>query len=386
MSAPPVPHPLLWDLFCRVIDNHGDLGVCWRLACGLAARGQQVRLWVDDASALAWMAPDGAAGVTVLAWPSAHTPLPMPGQVVVEAFGCDPPEAFVAAMAAMARPPVWINLEYLSAEDYVERSHGLASPRFAEPGRGLMKWFFYPGFTSATGGLLRGPEAAAVPDGPEAMAALEAPEALAAAGTPQVQATQAARGARPGLPAAAGPLRPGEMAVSLFCYPQPPALPALLQALAQRPVVWLATPGAAQQALQGQALPPGHRQVALPWLSQADYSRLLQACDLNLVRGEDSFVQALWAGAPWLWHLYPQHDGAHGPKLQALLDRHLAGAEPALAQAVSAWMRAWNALAAPPAALPPWWAWQQQALRWRKQLLAQADLVSQLLEFVAEKR
>ena len=40
--APSPPNPsMLWDVFCRVIDNHGDLGVCWRLACHLAARGQR---------------------------------------------------------------------------------------------------------------------------------------------------------------------------------------------------------------------------------------------------------------------------------------------------------------------------------------------------------
>ena len=57
-----------WDVFCRVIDNHGDLGVCWRLACDLAERGAQVRLWIDDAAALAWMAPEGSLGVQVLPW------------------------------------------------------------------------------------------------------------------------------------------------------------------------------------------------------------------------------------------------------------------------------------------------------------------------------
>ena len=93
---------LQWDLFCRVIDNFGDVGVCWRLARELAARGQRVRLIIDDASALAWMAPGGAAGVTVLPWPGAAEP----GDVVVEAFGCDPPSAFVAAMAKQAHPPL----------------------------------------------------------------------------------------------------------------------------------------------------------------------------------------------------------------------------------------------------------------------------------------
>ena len=65
----------MWDIFCRVIDNHGDLGVCVRLARQLAARGVSVRLWVDDASALAWMAPDVAQGscpgLSVLPWDAA---------------------------------------------------------------------------------------------------------------------------------------------------------------------------------------------------------------------------------------------------------------------------------------------------------------------------
>ena len=149
-----------WDVFCRVIDNHGDLGVCWRLAAQLASRGEAVRLWVDDASALAWMAPDGAAGVELRRWAEPFD-APQPGDVVIEAFGCDPPAGFVSRMAASTTPPVWINLEYLSAEAYVERSHGLPSPLQHGPGRGLVKWFFFPGFTPATGGLLRGPLATA---------------------------------------------------------------------------------------------------------------------------------------------------------------------------------------------------------------------------------
>jgi uncharacterized repeat protein (TIGR03837 family) len=115
-----------WDLFCRVVDNYGDVGVCWRLAADLASRGQRVRLHVDDRSALAWMAPEGARGVEVLDWPAIGF---VPGDVVVEAFGCELPEGVIAAMAARSRAPVWINLEYLSAETYVERSHRLPSPR-----------------------------------------------------------------------------------------------------------------------------------------------------------------------------------------------------------------------------------------------------------------
>ena len=90
-NATPAP-ALLWDVFCRVIDNFGDIGVCWRLACNLAERSQRVRLWVDDPTALRWMAPGGHDGVEVSAW-LASTSFPPPGDVVVEAFGCDPAPA-----------------------------------------------------------------------------------------------------------------------------------------------------------------------------------------------------------------------------------------------------------------------------------------------------
>ena len=77
--------------------------------------------------------------------------------MVIEAFGCDPPRRFVEQMAERFRRRAWINLEYLSAEALRERSHGLPSPQWQGAGRGLTKWFFYPGFTPATGGLLREP-------------------------------------------------------------------------------------------------------------------------------------------------------------------------------------------------------------------------------------
>lgn len=349
-----------WDVFCRVIDNHGDLGVCWRLARDLAARGETIRLWIDDPSALAWMAPRGATGVEVIPWAEA-APLPPPQDVVVEAFGCDPPAAFVAAMAARPRPPVWINLEYLSAEDYVERSHGLPSPQFAGPGRGLVKWFFYPGFTPRTGGLLC------------------EPGLLAARAAFDRDAWLGSQGLAP--PA-------GERLVSLFAY-EARALPALLAALGDAPTWLLAAPGASQQALATLPRPPAVRWQPLPWLAQDDYDRLLWSCDLNLVRGEDSFVRAQWAGAPFLWHIYPQHDGAHHAKLEAFLARFAAaapaGASP-VTDAVAEAMRQWNADRAPGRLhLPDLAAWRAACEAWRAELAAQPDLTTQLLAFVATR-
>ncbi len=373
----PVFHPD-WDLFCRVIDNHGDLGVCWRLAADLASRGQTVRLWCDDASALRWMAPHGAAGVTVLPW---RDPLPheAPADIVVEAFGCDPPPAFVSRMAAAAatnRPPLWINLEYLSAESYVERSHRLASPQWSGPGAGQTKWFFYPGFTPRTGGLLREPG--------------------------QIERNDASR-------AAAEFNRPAgiDRTMLLFCYPNP-ALPALLDALAsdtQARTLLRVTPGFATEQVRQWLSDRGHHgaqgsgqgggQVQIEWLNYVDhpgFDALLADSDLAAVRGEDSVIRALWAGRPLLWQIYPQHDEAHRAKLEAFLDHHLSSLPPedALARVTRQLNRAWNGFAELDGA-----GWQQGlavlfaapaqvlARQRRSTQAALPDLSTTLLAFVA---
>lgn len=344
---------LHWDLFCRVVDNWGDAGVCWRLAGELARRGHAVRLWIDDPAPLAWMAPAGAERVAVRRWPADGDPLPAPGDVVIEAFGCDPPPAFVAAMPA--RRPVWINLEYLSAEGWVERSHGLASPQASGPGAGLAKWFYFPGFSAATGGLLPPPPGADAGGAAAARGELCAELGIDPAG--------------------------GERLVLLFCYPGAP-IGALLRALAGRPTRLLAV----------DPLPPGVEPPAavrvhrLPRRSQPAFDRLLRGCDLLFVRGEDSFVQAQRAGRPFVWQIYPQHDGVHAAKLDAFLDRHLADAGPALGAAIRLLYRRWNGLAPGEPAWPDADAWAAHARHWRDRLAAHDDLATQLERFVRAHR
>ncbi len=345
-----------WDLFCRVIDNYGDIGVSWRLAADLAARGERVRLWVDDSSALAWMAPLGAPNVDVLAWPTDDADT-APGDVVIEAFGCELPDAWLRRMRRAGRPPIWINLEYLSAESFVERSHGLMSPQASGPGAGLRKWFFYPGFSERTGGLIRELDLA----------------------NRQTTFSRDAWLAASGIDA-----RAGERVVSLFCY-EAPALPLLIDKLAERPTLLLATAGhAARQAavLLGAGLSRGAlRATLLPALTQPDYDHLLWASDINFVRGEDSLVRALWADKPFVWQPYRQHDGVHLAKLEALLDCSEAGAE------VRALWHAWNA-PEQPADLP--WPdtarWRQACREWRRTLQAHDDLTTRLVRFAIESR
>jgi uncharacterized repeat protein (TIGR03837 family) len=401
-QAPQTLHAALsWDVFCQVVDNWGDLGVCWRLACNLAARGQRVRLWVDDPTPLQWMAPQGCVGVELRHWPARAGDVPVQGvgDVVVEAFGTEYATNFIASYAINTRAsgqfgsknnatehpsPVWINLEYLSAESYVERSHGLPSPILHGPAQGFTRWFFYPGFTAQTGGLLR------ESDLPQRQAAFKREAWLAEKGLP--------------------PAREGEQFISLFCY-ESPALPALLAQLAQSPhkTRLLVTHGRAAQAVKTCLSTDflsqiGHwpayslrKQLSnseqldsvqlgqlhlhwLPPLTQHDFDHLLWACDMNIVRGEDSLVRALWAGKPFAWHIYPQSDGAHAAKLAAFLD--WLGAPPAL----RAFHSVWNGLQESPHRLAVPLLQPGFAQAARERLLAQSNLADQLLGFVDKKR
>jgi uncharacterized repeat protein (TIGR03837 family) len=243
-------------------------------------------------------------------------------------------------------------LEYLSAENYVERSHGLPSPQLSGPGTGLTKWFFYPGFTPRTGGLVRGPQTVPTPHARRAW--------LASMGiTP----------------------RTGERVVSLFCYPNL-ALPGLLTALASAPTLLLLTADVAAPEQH----PPQLRIQRLPYLSHLDYDHLLAACDLNFVRGEDSFVRAQWAARPFVWHIYPQSDGAHTAKLQAFFALFSSGMEADLAQQVAHWWQGWNGLAQLPTELPDLAPWQAHCQAWRAHLNRQPDLIHSLLQFAEKAR
>jgi len=407
-----------WDIFCKVIDNHGDLGVCWRLSRQLAERGHAVRLWVDDARALDWMAPGARQGacanITVLPWTQPLAPLPdEDADVWVEAFGCEIAPEFIAhrIAASIKPPPVWINLEYLSAESYVERTHALPSPVLHGPAAGWNKWFFYPGFTPRTGGLLR------------------ESDLLGQQAAFDRAAWRRSRG-----------IADGALAASLFCY-EPPALAELLARWRQgvEGVHLLVTAGRAAEAVrQAVLLPPlrsggglgwgqaaleqaqqalldappppsqpspvnggrsktllrqpphagegetgkGNGALTLDWLPplpQTAYDELLWACDLNFVRGEDSLVRALWAGQPFVWQIYPQHDGAHHAKLQAFLDWLRAPAS------LRGFHRVWNGIDSAPLPAPDWPEWRACVQAARQRLLAQQDLASQLISFVHGK-
>jgi uncharacterized repeat protein (TIGR03837 family) len=296
------------DIFCSVVDNFGDIGVSWRLARQLAhEHGLAVRLWVDDLVSFAKICPELNAeieqqtcrGVEIRHWTESvfQTQAFAVADCVMCMFACKLPENYLAAMACQTPPPVWINLEYLSAENWVAGCHRLPSPHPSLP---LTQYFFFPGFTADTGGLLLERD-------------LLTRRAEFQANLPAQQAFWRSLG----LPERA----PNELRISLFCY-QNAALPALLKTWQRSPqsIVCLVPENSyISDYIEEFKIDAGALKIIpIPFLEQDCYDQLLWACDVNFVRGEDSCVRAQWAGRPFVWQIYPQHDGVHWQKLRAL--------------------------------------------------------------------
>ncbi len=382
-SMPAAPPPD-WDIFCNVVDNYGDIGVCWRLARQLAAEQHlSVRLWVDDLQSFHPLCPDVdtqmpvqmIAGVEVRHW-QANFPELAPGSVVIEAFGCQLPECFVTAMVQREPQPVWINLEYLSAEQWVVGCHTLSSPHPRLP---LMKYFYFPGFSSDTGGLLRESDLRS------------RKQAFETSPARQLEFWQSL-----GFP----PPPNDALKVSLFAY-ENPAITDLLQAweVSAMPVCCLLPLSRALPVAEafcghplkaGDLVQRGSLQLRIiPFVEQTRYDLLLWACDLNFVRGEDSFVRAQWAEKPMVWHIYPQEENVHLAKLDGFLDVYCAGLPNASQHVIREFWHAWNGGQRKPV------HWQdfvahlddlnKHANQWAEKLEKQEDLSSSLVRFCQSK-
>ena len=360
------PHPLRWDIFCRVIDNYGDAGVCWRLAADLAARSETVCLYIDAPDVLHGLIgkSDKATTVHIRTWPEPDQTFEPQAvaDVVIEAFACDPPDAYIDAMSRATKNVAWINLEYLSAEDWVASSHRLPSPH---PRYALTKYFYFPGFTDATGGLIREPGL---------IGHLPTPPRNSFTGD------QALR-------------------LFLFSYAQP-QIANWLDALAHADMpTYLGVTGcpATKSITEWQQRHGESENLTIEYLdfvAQSEFDSLLAGFDILFVRGEDSFVRAQWAAKPLIWHIYPQAEDAHLVKLNAFYDRYLglgilSQAEQDLyREVVACWNNAQSDRGTEllahlwPDFVKMYPQLLENALAWRNQLLKQQDLVTQLRDFV----
>lgn len=377
-------------LFCKVVDNFGDIGICWRLARQLQhEHAIEVTLWVDDLHSFQHLCADvvldamqqSVAGVTVRHWrdQSASFTSAEIADIVVEFFGCDIPPGYLAAMAERVPQAIWLNLEGLSAEEWVEGCHRLPSPHGQLP---LTKYFFFPGFTSKTGGLL-------------CEASLETQRR-------QFQADPTARRqflSHLGLTLA----EISACTISLFCYPHAP-VSTLFEVWQAQPyaITCIVPEGVAVAAVEkflGQPAKAGamlcRRALTVrvvPFIAQPLYDRLLWACDVNFVRGEDSFVRAQWAHKPFIWHIYPQDKNLHHVKLTAFIQRFLQSHACDIDN-LAQFSRSWNddptAVGDDVSRLSAAWVkcyddlpkLVRHCVEWQKEISANGDLAGNLLQF-----
>lgn len=289
-------------IFCRVIDNFGDIGVTWRLARMLSRLGISTELFVDRTDVMKEIVPEfrgtesfpaSAEGVLVREWTEETEREFAPRDAVIEAFSCRLSD--LTAEKIGRGGAVWINLDYLTAESWADDCHGLMSVD-----RGVSKYFYYQGFSERTGGLNIEPGQRELD--------LKYREKRAELLT--------GLGLSPSVP----------FVMTLFSYENDAVYESLLGALGRSgqksAVIAPMGRGAASllRAAESAGIPENVTVKTVPLTSQDGYDRLLSAADLNIVRGEDSFLRAQAAGVPMIWHIYPQEDDAHLIKLASFLD------------------------------------------------------------------
>lgn len=363
----PMNRPVFW-LFCTVIDNYGDIGVSWRLAQELHTRlGAQVYLWLDDFAALQRIVPTFKhSDIHLQTWQEGqninlHT-IPQP-HVVIETFACRLPENVVSTIHQTQA--IWLNWEYLSAEDWAVRTHTMHSLQT----NGSTKYFWQMGFHEQTGGLLR--------------------EAN------YLQRKQTFR-------------QPEHHALTLFLFGyESPIWANWFQAWQQigQPLILQLSGEQIIHSLKQQNWLPENafkhnneylsgslKLQRIDFVPQTQFDELLWAADMLLIRGEDSFVRAQWAGKPFLWHIYPQAEHAHLDKLHAFwrLPQQLFS-EPHFQAAFDALSGELNGahLLTTHERITHWQTvlqehqtWQQQATQWCHYLSQQSDTISRLVEFL----
>lgn len=367
-----IHHQTCW-LFCTVIDNFGDIGVSWRLAQQLHTRlGWNVHLWLDDVSTLRAIVPDVAdtlpcihQNIHLHHWhdnvdndvQAACTP-----HIVIETFACDLPATVIDII--QKNQVIWLNWEYLSAEDWAVRTHTMPSLQ----SNGCHKYFWQMGFVPQSGGLLR--------------------EADYVTRQQHFHTTHQHDA--------------GSLHIFAFGYASPVwekwcATLATLDVPITLHIAGSPIFGSLHQSGYT-SRPDAHEHhagclhiVPQDFVPQAQFDTLLWAADWLIVRGEDSFVRAQLSGKPFFWHIYPQDERAHLDKLDAFWqlvwqndNNQVQAAHTALSGELNDAHQLNDAERAAhfTTLLQQQTAWQTHAHAWQQRLLAQDDAVSRLANWL----
>ena len=305
------------DIFCEIIDNYGDIGVVYRTAKELQKifPESKIRVFLNKLDEfkkinsqvldLPSQNIDGIEYITFDYLRDNANEL-LTAQVIIEAFGCQIPKEYIEI--AYDNSELLINLEYLSAEDWIEDFHLQSSPL----GRGkLKKVFFMPGFTEKSGGVIADSNYLE-----RIQRVLENKEFYEKKYLSDIED------------------RENKIIGTLFSYEK--NFTPLLEDLKKldKDVVILAMGEKTQDSLRKilknfsiedfrNSLKYGKIEIRfLNFLNQEEYEELINIVDFNFVRGEDSFIRAVLTGKPYMWHIYCQEEYAHMDKIEGFLDKY----------------------------------------------------------------
>ncbi|MCR4580454.1 MAG: elongation factor P maturation arginine rhamnosyltransferase EarP [Treponema sp.] len=279
-------------ILCKVVDNFGDIGVCYRLArqlkkiepsnhISLIVQGldsfhninnkiDETKSFqvVDDLEVYDWNAND-------FCFEKFSENDGEKLAIILECFQCGRPEWMEEILfeKKLERTVHIIMIDYLTAEKYAEDFHCLKSlTRSAK----VQKVNFMPGFTSKTGGLI-------IDDGWEAL-----------------------------------PERNEHGPLLFFMYDNE-WLP-LANAIRDTGKSVLIGQGKGRDSFIDACSRSGLRDLEiLPFMNQNQWDLMMKSTSALFIRGEESLSRACLSGIPFVWQAYPQTEEYQLVKMEALL-------------------------------------------------------------------
>ncbi|WP_195339743.1 elongation factor P maturation arginine rhamnosyltransferase EarP [Fusobacterium sp. 1001295B_180824_G3] len=281
------------DIFCEVIDNYGDVGVAYRLAREFKRvyPNRKLRFIINQTHEINLIKK--SEDVEILTYKDIFK-IENPADLIIETFACNIPDEYMDK--ALKNSKFIINLEYFSAEDWVDDFHLQESLL----GGNLKKYFFIPGLSKKSGGILLDNEF------------LERKK--------KVEKNKQYYLEKFGIN------KKYDLTGSVFSYEKNfDSLIKELKKLDKKILLLILSEKTQKNFIKYFDNNNNYDKihfVKLPFFTYDKYEELLALCDFNLVRGEDSFVRALLLGKPFLWHIYPQDENIHMKKLKSFLEKY----------------------------------------------------------------
>ena len=281
------------DIFCQVIDNYGDVGVAYRLAREFKRvyPNKKLRFIINQMEELNLIKK--SEEIEIITYQDISK-IENSADLIIESFGCEIPKKYMDK--ALKNSKLIINLEYFSAEKWVDDFHLQES--FL--GGNLKKYFFIPGLSEKSGGILLDNEF--------------------------LQRKKKVEANKEYYLEKFGIKEKYDLIGSVFSYEKNfDSLIEELKKLGKKIILLILSEKTQKNFIK--YFDNGNNYdkikfVKLPFFTYDKYEELLALCDFNLVRGEDSFVRALLLGKPFLWHIYPQDENTHIKKLESFLEKY----------------------------------------------------------------